>query len=348
MDRIRIPRSLSSPQSRATKSAGAVKPVDHFYCCWAVAIYPGLMHRRIIGGLLAVVVVVLAVVIPTLGGLRRVGTASPIQLPDAPRVGDCLLEPLTDFIPTPQDGSGHSLAPSFAPCDGRDVAGEVVAVVQATGGISSRVREAEASGVGCYRSSLLYSGLALSGGRYVVPDHAPNDPVKWNLTINVRTAWVVPAPLLRTAGQSWVACIAAPLSGTTFRGRLADAFSGGKLPDEFGFCWQQRIPSAQGAVSCGGRHFAELVSLGTIPDGGLVPHADIKSSCRRLSALVIGRADPTAAGRLTVTTSVSSPRVAPVPPLPRPLNVVCYLEPLAYPLSGTVVGLGDEPIPYSK
>ena len=229
----------------------------------------------------------------------------------------------------PLDGSGPPLAPSFAPCDGREVAGEVVAVVRATGGVSARVRQAEASGVGCYRSSLRYSGLVLSNGRYVVADHSPNDPVNWNLTINVRTAWVVPAPLLRTAGRSWVACIAAPLSGATFRGRLADAFNGGTLPAEFGFCWEQRTPSADGSVSCGGRHFAELVSLGTIPDGGIVPPADIKSSCQRLAALVIGRPDPTAAGRLTVTTSVSSQRVAPEPPLPQPLNVVCYLEPLA-------------------
>jgi len=306
------------------------------------------VDRRLVGGLLFVLVVTLAVVIPSLGGLRREGTASPIQLPDAPRVGDCLLQPLTDFISIPLDRTRPLLAPSFAPCDGREVAGEVVAVVRATGGISARLRQAEASGVDCYRSSLEYSGLVLTDGRYVVAGHSPNDPVNWNLTINVRTAWVVPAPLLRTAGQSWVACIAAPLSGATFRGRLADAFSGGMLPDEFGFCWQQRTPSAEGSVSCGGRHFAELVSLGTIADGTGIALGDIESSCQRLSALVVGRTDPTAAGRLTVATSVSSQRVAPVPPLPQKLNVVCSLEPLAYPLSGSVVGLGDQPIPYSK
>ena len=163
----------------------------------------------------------------------------------------------------------------------------------------------------------------------------------------MRTAWVVPAPLLRTAGRTWVACIAAPLSGAGFRGRLAGAYNGGELPDEFGFCWEQRTPSAQGSVSCGRRHFAELVSLGTIPDGAGIALADIKISCQRLAAQVIGRSDPTAAGYLAIATSVS-PVAAQSSPLRQPLHVICDLEPVTGPLSGTLVGLRDHPIPYSR
>jgi hypothetical protein len=305
------------------------------------------MHRRLVGGLLFAVALILAAVVPAIGGLRLAGIASPIQLPHYPRVGDCLLQTLNDVILNPPDTTGPTLAPTFAPCDGRNVGGEVVAVVRATGDVRARVQHADASGVDCYHSSLEYSGLIPFGGRYVLAGHSAGDPVDWNLTINARTAWVVPGPLLRTAGQTWVACVAAPLSGATFRGRLADAFHGGELPDEFGFCWIQNTPSANGTASCGGSHYAELVSLGTIQNGAGIAVKDINGSCQRLAAAIVGRSDPTAAGHLAVQTSVS-PNAAQTSTPPQPLHVICYIEPLTYPLSGTLVGLRDRPIPYTK
>jgi hypothetical protein len=298
------------------------------------------MHRRLVGGLLFAVALTLAIVIPALGGRRIEGTGTPIQLPVDPQVGDCLLEPLNDVIVFQPTSSGSSLAPTFAPCADRDVGGQVVAVVRATGDGRARLRQAAGSGVDCYQSSLRNSGLVLAGGRHVLSDHSSTDPVDWNLTINARTAWVVPGPLLRTAGQNWVACVAAPLSGATFRGELAGAFSGGTLPDEFSFCWAQNTPSAIGAVPCSSRHFAELVSLGTIPGGAGIGLADIENSCQGLAAQVIGRSDPTAAGALAVRTSVS--------PEAKTQRVICYIEPLGRPLFGTVVGLRDRPIPYSR
>jgi len=302
------------------------------------------MYRRLVGGLLFAVVLTLAIVVPNLGGRRIEGTGTPIHFPADPQVGDCLLESLNDVILIQPTSSGSSLVPTFAPCGDRNAGGQVVAVVRATGDVPARIRRAATSGVDCYQSSLQDSGLVLVGGRYVLADHSPADPVNWNLTINARTAWVVPGPLLRAAGQDWVACVAAPLSGATFRGQLAGAFSGGTLPDEFGFCWEQSIPSAIGVVPCGSSQFAELVSLGTIPGGAGVPLADIKSSCQQLAAQVIGRSDPTASGDLAVGTSVS-PDVATSSQTQR---VVCYIEPLTRPLSGTLVGLRDRPIPYSN
>lgn len=304
------------------------------------------MHRRLVGGLLFAVALTLSVVIPSLGGLRVAGVATTILLPDDPRVGDCVQEPLNDIIVLEPASPGSSLAPSFVPCDGRKVGGEVIAVVQAVGSPRARLKQAEAS-VDCYHSSLEYSGLVLVGGRYVLADHYSNDPVDWNITINVRTAWVVPTPLLRTSGRTWVACIAAPLSGASFRGRLAGAYNGGKLPDEFGFCWEQRTPSARGSVSCGGRHLAELVSLGSVPDGAGIPLASITSSCQRLAAQVVGRSDPTVAGYLAVGTSVS-PVAAPSSTPGEPLHVICDIEPVTQSLSGTLVGLRNGPIPYSR
>ena len=209
-----------------------------------------------------------------------------------------------DVAVIPPDGSAAPPAPTFARCDGRPVAGEVVAVVQATGDDRSRLEPAAASGVDCGRSSLEYSGLVPDDGRFVMSDSAPDDPVSWNLSINIRTAWVLPAPLLRSAGRTWAACVVTPATGGAYLGRLAGAFDNGALPDEFGLCWEKDTPRID-SVSCASRHLGELMATATIPDGGKVAVADITSSCRRLVARVIGRSDPTAGGRLTVEVSLT-------------------------------------------
>jgi len=106
-------------------------------------------------------------------------------------------------------------------------------------------------------------------------------------------------------------------------------------------------PSAVGSVPCSDRHLSELVSLGTIRDGAGITSEDIERSCRDLAARVIGRSDPTAAGDLAIGTLVSSD-AARSPTLAQTLHVTCYIEPLTRPLSGTVVGLRDRPLPYAK
>ncbi len=82
--------------------------------------------------------------------------------------------------PPPGQRSRHLLLPVT-------VGGEVIAVVQAVGSVRALLQPAEAT-PNCYHSSLIYSGLVLFGGRNVLADHCSNDPVAWNLTINVRTA----------------------------------------------------------------------------------------------------------------------------------------------------------------
>jgi len=122
------------------------------------------MDRRLIGGLLFVVALTAAVVLPALPGVRLQGVASRIVLPDDPQVGECVLESGADLAVIPPDESSAPPAPTFAPCDGQPDAGEVVAVVRATGDDRSRLEQAAASGVDCGRSSLEYSGLVLDDG----------------------------------------------------------------------------------------------------------------------------------------------------------------------------------------
>ena len=120
------------------------------------------------------------------------------------------------------------------------------------------------------------------------------------------------------------------------------------MPSEFGVCVAQSKPSVfVDPVPCQRPHMAELVSTATVPGGGRTPVTDIKDSCERIAAMVIGRSDPTAAGQLFVETSIS-PAAAQFLALPQPLDVACYISSATRPLSGTLVELGDGPIRFSS
>jgi hypothetical protein len=64
-----------------------------------------------------------------------------------------------------------------------------------------------------------------------------------------------------------------------------------------------------------------------------------------LAARVIGRADPTAGGHLVVGVS-PDPGDTILYTIPS-LEIVCYLMPDDHSLTGTLVGLGDQPIPFT-
>lgn len=284
----------------------------------------------------------LALVIPTLDGLRVAGVAAMIELPDEPRAGDCLLA-----TPTSESGTAGAstglLGPTFASCEGRDVDGEVVAVVDGPG---SAPNDAAVGGMDCRRSALEYGGVVLTDGRPLSAGLYPSDVISWNLAISIRAAVLVPSPLLHSAGQTWIACIAAPVNGVPYQGQLAGAFNGGTLPSEFGVCVAERRPSVFiEPVPCKSPHFAEVISTATVPGGGRTAVADIKSSCERIAARVIGRSDPTASGQLTAEASIT-PAAGQFLALPQPLDISCYISSVTRPLSGTLVGLGGRPIPF--
>ena len=61
------------------------------------------------------VALTLAVVIPSLGGLRLARVATTIQLPEDPKAGDCVQESLNDIILIEPAASESPLAPSLLP-----------------------------------------------------------------------------------------------------------------------------------------------------------------------------------------------------------------------------------------
>ena len=320
------------------------------------------MDRRLIGALLVVAVVAAATVVPALHGLRIAGEAIAIELPADPRFGDCLLTKWSGFglLPgaapagavttsapsTAAPGSAKAEpSPVFGSCGGKgQVAGEVLAVVSAAGDEAARRAQVRATGPNCQQLAFAYAGLIPTDKNHYGLPGWPAEPVSWSLSVNLQNAWILPDPLLRAAGRTWAACVAAPARSDFYHGRLFAAYAGGKLPDGFGSCWDQRsVNVAMRPINCGDPHQSELISLGTVPNLKDITRAAIEGSCLRLAGRIMGRADPTANGGLEI-------QVDPQDDIPRAgarLNVVCYIVPTKHSLAGTLVGLGDRPVPYS-
>jgi hypothetical protein len=320
------------------------------------------MDRRLIGALLLVAVLATGIVLAKSGGLRTVGAATMAELPVDPRVGDCLLESAAGSLPepgSPNTASGplitpaqstirpsnNVLGPRFGACtDARGVGGEVIAMLSATGDERSRRRQAEANGVDCRAASLQYAGLRAADDHFGLAQPDTSDPVVWRMSINLKSGWVLPSPLLQSSGRNWLACIAAPSDGTLYTGHLAGAYDGGQLPDQFGTCWNSRgVSAASKTLDCRTPHLAELVSFGLVPDRSVVTYPQVRSSCEQLTARVMGRLDPTAGGALTIKTSPE--RINPTGKYS--LTVLCYVTPSGdRELGGTLVALGDKPVPF--
>ena len=319
-----------------------------------------VMDRRLVGALLVAVVLVAAISVPAWDGLRIAGRGVAIELPADPKVGDCVfdasagvatavLQQLPSSVPAvvTVNQSVSGLPVIAGPCNGQAVVGEVVAMISLPslepGGPTTREHDVTQQ---CRAATLRYAGLEQVGDRFTLADRPASDPVTWNLSMHIQNSMLRPSSLLRSAGRSWSACVASPPGSTRYRGSIANAYREGQLPNEFGTCWDSRdVTTAMRSVVCADSHVAELVSMGTVHDRSATTPADIRDSCVRLAAKVIGRTDPSAGGQLVV-------RVSPDPGEPNryttpSLDIVCYLMPSDHSLTGTLVGLRDQPIPFT-
>ena len=318
------------------------------------------MDRRLAGALLVVAVCAAAAVVPLFGGLRVVGTARTIVLPTDPQVGDCVVAGPTGSLEVPGELS-PALAPpgsselavsatpvlvSFQACAGQPVLGEIVGVASSPA-MANHTFAAPPIGLDCRSSGLEYAGLVAVDNRFELPDGPLDDPVSWNISIDTGNRWVVPAPWLLAAGKTWSACIVTPRDGGVYQGRLADAFSGQRLPDAFGTCWDSsQVSAASRRVNCGQPHVAELISAGRVQDLGTVGSAQIVASCTTMAARVMRRDDAGAGGELSVQTSPDAVRIS--LRTSGSLSILCYVAASGdRQLAGTIVGLGERPIPYA-
>ena len=311
------------------------------------------MDRRLAGALLVMVAVVAAIVVPARAGVRVQGQAVAAALPDEPQIGECLVdrrsipaettigEPIRLHPEVVGAGLDVSRRMVFGPC-GPSSAGEVVAV---SGGHDGPALYG-GSTPDCRAAALQYAGLTATEDRLVPIGLALEGPVDWHFSVDLRQTWMMPAWVLRAAGQQWRACVVAPVSGRSYAGTLAGAFAGGTLPDEFSLCWAaDRVSAAMKRIDCDRPHRSELIATGTINDANTTTPQHVRDSCQEAARTAMRRADPSAGGGLSVQTNPDfgdsiSPRLSPI-------NVVCFIAASDRLLSGSVIGLGDRAIPYS-
>ena len=301
------------------------------------------MDRRLAGALLVVAVLTVAVVLPARDGIGIAGVATSIELPADPHVGDCLLTRYTGFETATAAESQLPLV--FGHCSEGEVAGEVLAVLSAVGDPASRAAQVRSVGPDCQQLAFEHAGLLPANGNHYRLLDPPAGPVTWNPAVNLRQAWIFPDPVATAAGRTWAACVAGPARGGLYEGRLLAAYDGGKLPDGFGSCWDQpTVNVAMRQVNCSQAHLSEVISTGTMPaQPANLSRADIEGSCHRLVSRVMDRTDPTADGQLEIRINPDGE-----PRANRRLDIICYVVPTEHSLVGTLVGLGDRPVPLTR
>jgi hypothetical protein len=297
------------------------------------------MNRRLVGALVVALSVAAAIAAP--GGSLVSGDARPAPLPREPAVGDCIV----GDIPEPRGGdfdpatvtAGEEISSPFGPCTG-ERGGEVVLVGTARGSVDDRLRIASELSDDCARTARAVAGITAH-------ELASRESgIRWTLSPNARYRWVVPDPRARAGGQTWLACVATSASALRYSGTVADAFSGGRLPDAFGSCWAGDVVSAAlTAAPCSEPHRAELVAIGRPAQDGITM-AITRGSCGDLTAHVMNRTEPEEVGDVEIVVHPANIDERSAERLRR-TDIVCYVVGTeGRQVVGTIVGIGDRPL----
>ncbi len=327
-------------------------------------------HGRWLGLVLLAAVALLMVAVPPVDGRRIAGNPRPAGLPAAPQPGDCLLAPATvparpapaDAPTAPWSGSTSPMFARFGPCDRGSPLSEVVAVHSRSGGEPGSPPDAD-----CRDAVAGYAGLRRTPAGYVPladanPSTAPGtdgvgpDPVvesvEWTYPFRAAQRWVAQAPSLPGPASTWFACIAGPPT-TPQQGALKDAFAGGRLPPGYGRCWVATDPRPGDAtVACAWPHISELLGVAVVADPATIDTSQLQQSCLRLSGRLLGRADPTVGGQLSIRAERGDPLGATGPGTTGSTTATagaafCYASVTGGRLAqGSVVGLRSAAITY--
>ncbi len=300
------------------------------------------MERRLAGLVVLLLALSAVVVVPSLDGRRVAGSAAAISFPDPPQVGDCLRSPFSQTAVGPGTPAEIAVTQTdLGPCGG-SASGEVVAFWET----ESAARQAPTSRFGgpCYRQAAEYAGLESAGRSTDLPGAPTVGSVRWKPTIAFDPYLVVPGELEQRAGRHWVACLVVPMGGVAYSGTLRDAFVHG-LPAQYGLCFDSAdfdlLPTL---LLCDQPHAAELLATGWIRDRSQMSLAEVEDACRGIAGRLIGAADPSRGNTLEIIsdrlTSQSVDRSD------GPLTIGCFAAAGgSAQLSGSVLGLGDRPVP---
>ncbi|GAA2011459.1 hypothetical protein JL107_07040 [Nakamurella flavida] len=298
-----------------------------------------ISDRRRLGLLVVAMSVLLAVIVPQ--ATRAVsGTAQAAVIPGAPAVGDCLLQRIS--LRNGYETTTGFTAPTaqIAPCDGARF-GEVVGLTPARGITRSERLQ------GCGASARDYLGAG-----------DPADATgPWMPSIRSGVVLAGPDDLQRAAGQDWVACVVdlSPF-GTdtdtgTYDGTARGGYDGGRLPSAFALCRSGRDVIDAADIPCTQAHAVEV--LASTFDVPATAAATLGRTCDALARRLTRMPDVTAGGRLEVVVNSgyvgADGTLYPGADADGHVSLAQCLIGVVGPetLSGTVIGLGDAPVPWA-
>ncbi len=318
------------------------------------AIQMSAARQRLVGLVVLVVVAVAALVTAQLHP-PVTGDASRAPIPGPPAVGDCLLDPA---VITAQSLIVAGSKPSWlrtGPCQGQRF-GEVTAVLSdkdlpPSPASSSSTNGNNSNGVTVpdpYRDLCRIAVTAWIG----LP--TPDTPIvdRWLPDPAVGVVLSGPNPIQRAAGQDWTACIIAvnkwqtsipdaAVNGTSGRATAGydsttrTMFNPGPPLPAFAYC----VPNLDNPepVPCTTAHTVELI--GTETTDHPTTEAD-RRGCHTLTQQLTAMPDPTAAGKLTLTT-IDDPA-----PTASQHFLTCLISTTGqHQLTGPLLGLKNKPIP---
>ncbi len=307
----------------------------------AFAVSLGGVDRRAVGGVLLLVAALIAVLAtPNILGRRIAGFASPEVIAGPPAVGSCVaaIAPPGSAVGPRAASPGTRALPvaTIVPCRG-PVIGEIISVTaQNTTGVST-LQEYDDTHPSCRNQVETYLGTAaatiLLG-------------VQWSKSIYVNAMAVGPDAHDRAAGRTWSACVMAAVGQSyTEPPTLRSSWTANTLPDAFGLCWAATIVQRGSPTPCTAAHRTQQLAFGYVPgpsdsQGSIVSAptpADLAAGCQQLAATIMEVKDPTRGGALLVT--VVSDRAG------APYRQCAVSVTGSRPLIGSVIGLGDGPLP---
>ena len=244
------------------------------------------MDRRATGVLILALVLFTAAVVPSLQPKAVAGRASMGAVPPPPHIGQCLLQNPPDPAVLVSAQQSYRLGS----CAGAHY-GEVARITQSP--TASPDSTAPAAVDPC---------ADLSGYLGWKPPVTSATDVRWQ-PISLSVVKMVPVALQAAFGQHWVACVVTPqITGTSYSGSIRNAMSTGLLPTAFASCHVSIEVDQAGVIDCREPHRYEMFAYAMLSNG-FRDQRTLDRDCRKIVRAATGRADPSAAGALSISST---------------------------------------------
>lgn len=297
-------------------------------------------------------------IIPALRPSLIDGTAVAVPIPGVPAVGDCVTEPIpysSLFIGLHNATTDIVVYPSLTtePCDGPRY-GEVVAVipvpavtsVEVNGGIRST---SDVNQDRCWKASASYLGVNTGKG---TPD------AQWLPIMSMPSLVSQASPRQQAQGQSWLACLTYTQSSDSidqettlapYTGTLRNAVTTGNQTDQLGYCADEAPISGVEGGSCGRPHRYQQLAIAPSGEHG-VRSSTLTKTCTDTANTLAGR-DVITSGDLKAVVTATDNYGSSLPvtdDLPPDTSLQCGVSTAGTRLlAGSIIGLGDQPLPWS-